>query len=87
MDDDSSKAIIEGSNEIVMGQVAQVHNLTIVGKNQGHLSKIIDIVLLGLYIIGEHDTVQLNSTNFISATKITPNLNNICDGAVSLRFD
>ena len=65
----------------------QVKDLSIVGRNHGHLDKLIDIILLGLYIIGEHDTIKLNTTNFISANRITPNLNNICDGAVSLRFD
>mgnify|MGYP003483744018 CR=1 FL=1 len=86
IEDDQSKAIIEGSNEIIMGDVTQVKDLSIIGKNHGHFSKIFDIILLGLYIIGEHDTVKLNTTNFISAYKITPNLNCICDGAVSLRF-
>ena len=43
--------------------------------------------MLGLYIIGENDNITLSNTTFIEARKITPNLNTICDGAVSLRFD
>jgi hypothetical protein len=70
-----------------MGEVDQVKNLSIVGKNQDHFDKVIDVFLLGLYIIGENDSVSLNTTTFINARKITPNLNAICDGAISLRFD
>jgi hypothetical protein len=36
---------------------------------------------------GEKDTVSLVSTNFINATEISNNLNYLCDGAISLRFD
>lgn len=50
--DDDSKAIIEGSNEIIMGDVTQIKDLSIVAKNHDHLSKALDVVLLGLYIIG-----------------------------------
>jgi hypothetical protein len=87
IEDDDSKAIIEGSNEIIMGDVDQIKNLSIVAKDHGHLDKFIDIILLGLYIIGEKDNITLNSTTFIKAHKITPNLNAICDGSISLRFD
>lgn len=87
MADDDSKAIIEGSNEIIMGDVTQIKDLSIVAKNHDHLSKAIDVVLLGLYIIGERDNITLKASNFISAHSITPNVNNVCDGAVSLRFD
>ena len=70
-----------------MGEVDQVKNLSIVGKNHDHFDKIIDVFLLGLYIIGENDSVTLNTTTFIKAHKITPNIKTICDGAISLRFD
>ena len=46
IEDDQSKAIIEGSNEIIMGDVTQVKDLSIIGKNHGHFSKILDIILL-----------------------------------------
>jgi hypothetical protein len=85
--DDESKAVIEGSNEVVMGDVEQVKNLSIVARNHDHLSNFFDLLMLGLYIIGENDNITLSNTTFIEARKITPNLNTICDGAVSLRFD
>jgi len=70
-----------------MGKEEQIKNLSVVAHNTDHLSKLFDMILLGLYIIGEKDNITLNSTTFISAAQITPNLNSLCDGAVSLRFD
>ena len=52
IEDDETKAMIQGSNEVVMGEVDQVKNLSIVGKNHDHFDKFIDVFLLGLYIIG-----------------------------------
>lgn len=43
--------------------------------------------MLGLFIYGEKDTLNLTSTNFISATSISPNLQRLMDGAISMRFD
>jgi hypothetical protein len=43
--------------------------------------------MLGLFILGEKDTLVLESTNFISALAISPNLNVLGDGAISMRFD
>ncbi len=43
--------------------------------------------MLGLFILGEKDTINLTSTNFISATSISPNLQVLMDGAISMRFD
>ncbi len=45
------------------------------------------MILLGLFIYGEHDQLALDNTNFINATEISPNLNELCDGAFSMRFD
>lgn len=70
-----------------MGEVQQEKNMSIVAHNTDHLSKLFDLLLLGLYIIGENDNFTLNTTTFISAHQITPNLNTLEDGAVSLRFD
>ena len=79
--------MIEGSNEIVWGEVANIQDLRVIVKNSDRLSKLGDILLLGLYIIGEKDVMTVSDTNFILASKITPNLNCISDGAISLRFD
>lgn len=46
-----------------------------------------DILLLGLFVLGEKDNLELDSTKFINATMLTPKLNYISDGAISLRFD
>lgn len=43
--------------------------------------------MLGLFIYGEHDHLKLDTTNFINATEISPNLNDLSDGAISMRFD
>ena len=44
-------------------------------------------MLLGLFIYGEMDQLMLESTNFVNATAISPNLNALSDGAISMRFD
>ena len=38
-------------------------------------------------MLGEKDKLSLGKTNFVSATSISPNLNQLCDGGISLRFD
>ena len=43
--------------------------------------------MLGLFIYGERDNLTLTRTNFINAKEITANLNELSDGAISLRFD
>ena len=44
-------------------------------------------MMLGLFIYGERDNVTLLNTNFVNAMVISPNLNELSDGALSLRFD
>ena len=72
---------------MVYGEVKKVDNISFVGKNSDRLSKLGDLILLSLYILGERDVLTLKNTTFIAAHKITPNLNALCDGAISLRFD
>jgi len=43
--------------------------------------------MLGLFIYGERDLLMLENTNFINATVISANLNDLSDGAISMRFD
>lgn len=43
--------------------------------------------MLGLYVFGQKDTLKIESTNFINAHTLSQNVNNLCDGAISLRFD
>jgi hypothetical protein len=47
----------------------------------------LEIIMLGLFIHGEKDIMTLESTNFISATSISQNLNKLSDGAISMRLD
>lgn len=44
-------------------------------------------MMLGFYMKEETDHLELESTNFINATEISQNLNYLCDGGISLRFD
>jgi hypothetical protein len=46
-----------------------------------------DILLLGVYVLGEKDQVELESTKFINATSLTEKLSDVSDGGISMRFD
>ena len=59
----------------------------VVGRNTDHVNKILDMVMLGLFIIGEKDNITLKDTTFINAHEISPNLEGLEDGAISMRFD
>ena len=85
--DDSDDAIIEGSNEIVMGSVEKITNMMVSGKNEDHVSHFLDVIMLGLFIIGETDNLVLNETTMLKAHQISPNLDILCDGVISMRFD
>jgi hypothetical protein len=39
----------------------------VIGKNTAHTSEFLNMLLLGLYIIGEKDTIALKQTTFIKA--------------------
>ena len=62
-------------------------NLSELARNTDHVSHFLDVVMLDLFIIGEKDNITLNETTFIRAHQIFPNLDSLCDGALSLRFD
>ena len=40
-----------------------------------------------MFVIGINANLNLKNTTFINATEISPALNYLCDGAISLRFD
>lgn len=69
--------MIEGSNEIVMGNVQKLNDFSLEGKNTQYVSKWLDMILLGFYIIGEKDTVVLKNTTFMKAHLISPNLDGL----------
>lgn len=43
--------------------------------------------MLGMFFFDVETTLTLKDTTFINATEISPALNYLCDGAISLRFD
>ena len=55
--------------------------------NSNRFTRLLDIILLGFYILDEKDALTLESTKFINATQISAKLKYISDGAISLRFD
>jgi len=56
-------------------------------KDSSRLNNFFELIMLGLFIYGEKDNVTLVNTNFVNAMVISPNLNELSDGALSLRFD
>lgn len=48
---------------------------------------LLKILGVGFFINGEKDEIVLSHTNYINTTSLDPMLNQLCDGAVSLRFD
>lgn len=83
----TENAIIEGSSEIIRGEIEKGRNVSFVAKDSNRLNNFFELIMLGLFIYGEHDLLQLENTNFINATEISPSLNDLSDGAISMRFD
>ena len=61
-------ALIEGSSEVVKGVIEKTKTLTFETRDSGHLTRFVDVFLLGLAIIGEKDVLNLQNTTFINAT-------------------
>jgi hypothetical protein len=62
-------------------------HMSFISKDSNRLNNFFELMMLGLFIYGERDTLSLEDTNFINATSISPNLNALTDGAISMRFD
>jgi transcriptional regulator of heat shock response len=45
------------------------------------------MMLIGIGIKNTNSTLKFKNTTFIAASEISPALNYLCDGAISLRFD
>lgn len=56
-------------------------------KDSNRLNSLLELIMLGLFIYGERDNLTLTKTNFVDAMFISPNLDALSDGAISLRFD
>ena len=50
-----------------MGSVDKMEDLTVIARNSDHVSQFLDMILLGLYVIGEKDVIGLRETTFIKA--------------------
>ena len=79
--------MIEGSSETIRGELEKDKNVTFIVKDSNRLNNLLELIMLGLFIYGEKDNLTLTRTNFIDAIYISPNLNTLSDGAISLRFD
>jgi hypothetical protein len=55
--------------------------------DSNRLTRLTDILLLGMFVLGEKDNLELESTRFINATTLSQKLSYASDGAISLRFD
>lgn len=86
-DAEVENAIIEGSSEVIRGEFEKSKNISFVSKDSSRLNNFFELIMLGLFIYGEKDHLSLDSTNFINAISISPNLNKLSDGAISMRFD
>ena len=49
------------------GAVEKVTDISVVARNTDHTSKILDMIMMGLFIIGEKDVITLKETTFIKA--------------------
>lgn len=80
-------ALIEGSSELVKGFQEKIPNFSFNIRDSSRLTSLLELLLVGFYVHGEHNSIVLEETNFINATEISKNLNYLCDGAISFRFD
>lgn len=87
--DDNLKenGVIEGSSERIRGQVEKEQSITLTVKDSNRLNNLMELLLMGFFIYGEKDNLTLSHTNFVNAMYITPNLDQLSDGAISLRLD
>jgi hypothetical protein len=80
-------AIIEGSSERIRGEIEKEKDVSLTVKDSNRLNSLLELIMLGLFIYGEKDNITLTRTNFVRAMFISPNLDSLSDGAISLRFD
>lgn len=86
-EDSRKKVQIYGSSNIIQGYEEQPAHMSFEIMDSNRLTRLVDIMLLGFYVLGEKDELELESTRFINATTLTQKLNYVSDGAISLRFD
>jgi hypothetical protein len=73
--------------DLITGTLEKSQNVEFWTKDSGKLSNFYKLILIGLFLSDEKDKLLLTSTNFINATSISPHINRLIDGAISLRFD
>jgi hypothetical protein len=52
-------AIIEGSSEVIRGEIEKTTSISFAAKDSSRLNNFFELVMLGLFIYGEHDTLKL----------------------------
>lgn len=84
---ENRKVQIYGSSNVVQGFLQQPPHMAFEIMDSNRLTRLVDIMLLGMFVLGEKDNLELQSTRFINATTLTQKLSYASDGAISLRFD
>lgn len=73
--------------DTIVGTLEKGENIEFWTKDSSKFASFFKILLVGMFLSEEKDKIPLQSTNFINATNVTTHLNELCDGALSLRFD
>ena len=60
--------MIEGSSELVKGLMEKSQNLQFFTQDSSRLTKITELLMLGFWMRGEKDLLQIERTTFINAT-------------------
>jgi hypothetical protein len=71
----------------VKGTLEKCENIEFWTKDSSKFASFYKLMLVGLFMSDEKDKIALRETNFINASQISDHLNQLCDGAISLRFD
>lgn len=56
-------------------------------RDSNKLVSLYKLFLVGVFLSGEKDKMDLKNTNFVNATQITSHTDRLSDGAISVRFD
>ncbi len=70
-----------------MGEVNDAPNLEFWTSDSSHFERMIDLTLMGFFIIDEKEKFTLGKTKMLEAVHLSDNINHLADGSISLRFD
>ena len=83
----SSEKFVLNSMHPIEGYIEKGENVEFWTRDSNKLVSLYKLFLVGLFMSGEKDKMYLENTNFVNATKISPQTNDLSDGAISVRFD